>query len=159
MHIEYILYMSFWHPVCLVALLVAISSTVSAAPRGRETLSGPVSAIVEAVLDGDTVRVRALIWLGQELTTGVRLRGIDAPELRGRCAAEREKARQARLYLQAQVEGRRVWLSEIAGDKYGGRVVARLATHDGIDVGKSMLARGLVRPYVPRGPRDNWCNP
>jgi endonuclease YncB( thermonuclease family) len=151
--------MFFRRLVYLAAVLAIGPSAAEAAPRGRETLPGPVSAVVDAVLDGDTVRVRALIWLGQELTTGVRLRGIDAPELRGRCAAEREKARQARLYLQARVEGRRVWLSDIAEDKYGGRVVARLATRDGVDVGRSMLERGLVRPYAPRGPRDNWCNP
>ncbi len=60
-----------------------------------EVLSGPVPATVIEVMDGDTVKVRARIWLGQDLSTRVRLAGIDAPELNGGCARERALAERA----------------------------------------------------------------
>ena len=53
-----------------------------AAPPQRlaeEALAGPVRAVVERVVDGDTVDVRARIWLGQSLTVRVRIDGVDTP--------------------------------------------------------------------------------
>jgi endonuclease YncB( thermonuclease family) len=140
----------------LGALLTAMTFGARAAPPERVALSGPIPAIVERVIDGDTVRVRARIWLAQELLTDVRLRGIDAPELHGRCAAERDRAQQAKAWLDARIGGRRVSLSEITGDKYGGRVVARLATQEGDDVSTAMLAMGLAQPYNGRR-KTRWC--
>lgn len=64
-----------------------------------EALVGPVSAVVERVVDGDTVDVRAHIWLGQTLTVRVRIDGVDAPETRSDCADERRLAAAARDYL------------------------------------------------------------
>lgn len=55
----------------------------------REPLAGPIPAMVVKVVDGDTLNVRARIWINQELDTAVRLLGIDAPELNGACEAER----------------------------------------------------------------------
>ena len=37
------------------------------------------------VLDGDTFEARVRVWPGFDVTTRVRLRGIDAPEMRARC--------------------------------------------------------------------------
>ena len=47
---------------------------------------------VLSVLDGDTFEARVNLWPGLAITTRVRLRGIDAPELRARCEDERAKA-------------------------------------------------------------------
>jgi endonuclease YncB( thermonuclease family) len=46
-------------------------------------------------LDGDTFEARVHLWPGLEMTTRVRLRGIDAPELKARCAGELQMAQQA----------------------------------------------------------------
>jgi micrococcal nuclease len=140
----------------LGALLTVATFAATAAPGERVALSGPIPAIVERVIDGDTVRVRARIWLAQELFTDVRLRGIDAPELHGRCAAERDRAQQAKAWLDARIGGRKVSLAEITGDKYGGRVVARLITQEGDDVSTALLAAGLVQPYNGRR-KARWC--
>ena len=59
-------------------------------------MPGPIPAEILDVLDGDTIAVRATIWLGQAVETHVRLSGIDAPELRAHCAEEKEKAEAAR---------------------------------------------------------------
>jgi endonuclease YncB( thermonuclease family) len=43
-------------------------------------------ADVIRILNGDTFEARARVWPGLDITTKVRLRGIDAPEMRARCA-------------------------------------------------------------------------
>ena len=145
------------------ALLVGLMAGglwVSSAPA-EERLSGPIGAQVLRVLDGDTLKVRARIWLGQDVETRVRLSGIDAPELRGACPHERELAVRARAYLVARLgsgEGRRarVNLYDIRLGKYGGRVLARVLTENGEDLGDSLLVAGLARPYTGSG-RRAWC--
>lgn len=123
----------------------------------REPLPGPVPAAVLRVIDGDTLTVRARIWINQELETSVRILGIDAPELNGGCEAERSKARQARAFLEQRTLNRLVVLHEISNDKYGGRVVARITTESGEDLAHSLLQEGLAALYVGRGPKTKWC--
>ncbi|MHA1599946.1 MAG: thermonuclease family protein [Alphaproteobacteria bacterium] len=140
--------------------LAVIGLWVLSSPAG-ERLSGPIGAQVLRVLDGDTLEVSARIWLGQAVETRVRLAGIDAPELRGGCAFERELAVRARAYLVGRlgpVDGRpvRVSLYDISAGKYGGRVLARVLTANGEDLGRSLLAAGLARPYTGGG-RRSWC--
>ena len=43
-------------------------------------------------VDSDTIEVRVRVWLGQEVITRVRLRGIDVPEIAGACGSERSQA-------------------------------------------------------------------
>ena len=51
------------------------------------TMSYP--AEVTRVIDGDTFEARVRIWPGHDVTTRVRLRSIDAPEMQARCRDER----------------------------------------------------------------------
>ena len=59
-------------------------------------MTGPFLALLLAVTDGDTFRARLEVWPGVEVVTAVRLRGIDTPEIKGKCPAEKAAA-QARL--------------------------------------------------------------
>jgi endonuclease YncB( thermonuclease family) len=68
-------------------------------------------ADVLRVIDGDTFEARIRIWSGFEITTRVRLRAIDAPELHARCASEYFKAEAARLALQRLLSAGGVTLS------------------------------------------------
>lgn len=142
-------------------LLLAASATDRAdglaAPErlAAEALAGPVAATVERVIDGDTIEVRAKIWLGQTLAVRVRIDGIDAPELEARCAEERRMAEDVRGYLMRRLTGAEVRLSRVVYDKYGGRVRADVADAKG-DIALALLEAGLVRPY--RGERRQpWC--
>ncbi len=120
-----------------------------------EIVDGPVAARVLRVVDGDTIEVAARIWLGQKLTVLVRLAGVDAPEMRGRCTRERDLARAARD-LVARRAGEAVQLTAIRRDKYGGRVVARVAASDGGDLSDALVSAGLAHHY--RGRRKlPWC--
>lgn len=140
-------------PISLIALfsLLAVS-----APRAAETLPGPVPADVVAVVDGDTLSVRAHIWLGQEVTTLVRLAGIDTPELKGECESERMRARAARDYLERSVASGPVTLAQIRYEKYAGRVMAKVAASDGGDLSERMIAAGHARAY-DGGKHLPWC--
>ena len=127
-------------------------------PPGRlavEALEGPVSAVVERVVDGDTIEVRAFVWLGQTLTIRVRIDGVDAPELEARCVKERELAVAARDFLARRLDGAPVKLTQVVYDKYGGRVRADVADAKG-DIAGALLMAGLVRPYHGER-RAPWC--
>jgi endonuclease YncB( thermonuclease family) len=108
------------------------------------------------VVDGDTITVRARIWLGQIIETQVRLDGIDAPEIKGKCLAERRLALKARDLIVEFTGNGQVILRDIQYGKYAGRVVARVLTQDGRDFSEALLKTGLGRPYDGRR-RDSWC--
>lgn len=129
---------------------------LAAGPARTETFPGPVSADVLRVLDGDTFVAAAKLWPGHVLTVSVRLRGIDAPEMRARCDGERRAAERARDGLAGLIGGRSVVISNIAGAKYYGRVLADVTTPDGRDVAPAMVEMALARPYRA-GRRGGWC--
>ena len=142
--------------VILVLSLVAAGFSLATPALAGELLPGPFAAQVLRVVDGDTIDARVRIWIGQDLTVAVRIRGIDAPELNGRCAEESAMAAKATEQL-ARLAGARLRLTAIGEDKYAGRVLARVENAGGEDVGALMLASGLARPYVG-GRRNDWCS-
>ena len=142
----------------LLGLVAASAFALASVERSTaaEILPGPYAGAVERVVDGDTLAVRVNVWLGQELRVLVRVRGIDAPELRGDCEAEKAQARDAAAALARLVADGSVVLSAIEGDKYYGRVVADVATPDGRHVGLSLISDGFARRY-DGGSRSGWC--
>jgi endonuclease YncB( thermonuclease family) len=125
------------------------------------TARGPILMAVPAdvvrVIDGDTFEARGHVWPGLDITTKVRLRGIDAAELRARCPAERAKAEAARDALAAILADGSVGVFDVALDKYGGRVVADARTRSIPNVSTELLGRGLTRRYSG-GHRESWCD-
>ncbi|MGE5548222.1 MAG: thermonuclease family protein [Solirubrobacterales bacterium] len=122
----------------------------------EEHLPGPIYAQVVKVIDGDTIAVRARIWLRQEVDTHVRLFGLDTPEKRGRCESERAMAQQAQDFVEQRLAEGWVWLRDVRLDKYGGRVVARVETPAGDDLTQAVIAAKLGRPY-DGGTKVKWC--
>ena len=123
----------------------------------REALPGPVPATVLRVIDGDSLVVRATIWLGQEVETTVRLLGVDTPELRGDCGNESKMAARSRAFTNRLAgAGAKVSLSDIQLGKFAGRVLARVMTAGGVDLGQALVEAGLAREYRG-GRRLSWC--
>lgn len=116
----------------------------------------PILVELVSVYDGDTITVTIPGWptvIGHRI--GVRLKGIDAPEIAGKCEAETRLALRARDALAALLwAARRVEIMEIERDKYF-RLLA-VVVADGKDAGKRQLAQGLARPYRG-GRRESWC--
>jgi endonuclease YncB( thermonuclease family) len=139
---------------------VAASRGVERAPPRTEpattALRSGHPAEVIRVLDGDTFEARVRIWPGMDVTTRVRLRGIDAPELRARCEDERVKALATRDALTRILSEGNVGIARVGQDKYGGRVDADVSTARTPDVSAALLERGLARRYSG-GRRAGWC--
>lgn len=133
------------------ALLIALAPA-----RAAKTFRGPVEAAVLQVIDGDTFLAEALVWPGQSIRINIRIRGIDAPEMKSRCAAEHEAALRAREALEKLIGDGFISISNIGGAKYYGRVLADVETSEGAMVGDELIARSLARPYAG-GRRQGWC--
>jgi endonuclease YncB( thermonuclease family) len=146
-----------------LALAIApqfVSIPLAVAVIAASPVPEAIPAQVVRVVDGDTIEVRASIWPGHEVRVLVRLHGIDAPELPGRCRAESDKAEAARQLVGRLTRGRAVTLYGVRHGKYAGRVVARVVagrvTAGADDLGEALLAAGLARRYAG-GERKGWC--
>lgn len=85
----------------------------------------------------------------------VRISGIDAPEMKGKCPQEIAGAIAAKNYLTGQVmNSQDIALHAPTRDKY-----FRISAHvlaDGVNVGDEMVKQGLARAYSG-GKRAGWC--
>lgn len=137
----------------LSILTIAQSLSLVSADAARagedqwRSVAGPVAARIVRVIDGDTLVVDAHPWPGHAVRVSVRLRGIDTPERRSRCPAERLAGDRARSELERLVSGfPTVELVNVSGGKYYGRVLADLRAGTR-DVAEAMLESGLARSY------------
>ncbi len=78
----------------------------------------PVDVI--RTIDGDTFEARVHLAPGQDVTTRVRLRGIDAPELKAACPEELRMAEAASSALRDLLGQGEVAIYHIGPDKYSG---------------------------------------
>jgi endonuclease YncB( thermonuclease family) len=125
-------------------------------PIARAAPTATHPAEVLRVIDGDTFEARVHVWPGLDITTKVRLRGIDAAELRARCPEERALAEAARDALRALLAEGDVAVMRVGLDKYGGRILADAATRKTPNVSDALLAQGHARVYGG-GHREPWC--
>lgn len=93
-----------------------------------------------SVTDGDTLR------LSCPDTIRVRIANIDAPE-RDACPGP---AAHATAALRAFTEGKTLYVQPLYTDRYG-RIVGRITTPAGDDIGDWLLAEGLVQPWPHDG--------
>lgn len=121
---------------------------------GKPGIRHPVEVI--RTVDGDTFDARVALWPGLELSTRVRLRGIDAPERHASCEAELQKADASTRALRTLLGEGGVAIYNIGPDKYGGRVVADVATRITPNVSSALVAAGHARVYIS-GRRGSWC--
>jgi len=121
---------------------------------GNPDVRHPVDVI--RTIDGDTFEARVNVGPGLDLTTRVRLRGIDAPELKAACPQELQMAEAASDALRGLLGEGEVTIFNIGPDKYQGRVVADVATRRTGNVSAALLAAGHARSYTG-GRRGGWC--
>ncbi|MBR0797515.1 thermonuclease family protein [Bradyrhizobium jicamae] len=121
---------------------------------GAPEIRHPVDVI--RTIDGDTFVARVHLPAGPDLTTRVRLRGIDAPELKAACPQELQMAEAATSALREVLGQGDVAIYHVGPDKYQGRIVADVGTRTTDNVSAAMLAAGHARPYNG-GHRLGWC--
>jgi endonuclease YncB( thermonuclease family) len=121
---------------------------------GHPDVRHPVDVL--RTIDGDTFLARVHLSPGVDPVTRVRLRGIDAPELKAACPEELQMAEAATDALRALLGEGEVTISNIGPDKYNSRVDAEVATKKTQNVSSAMLAAGHARSYNG-GHRFGWC--
>jgi len=121
---------------------------------GAPDIRHPIDVI--RTIDGDTFEARVHLPPGPDLTTRIRLRGIDAPELKASCPRELQMAEAATVALRDLLGQGDVAIYNIGPDKYQGRVVAEVATKKTDSVSAALLASGHARAYNG-GHRFGWC--
>ena len=113
-------------------------------------------ARVVRALDGDTIVTVISIWLDLEQTAVIRIRGIDTPELKGKCEAEKNLAVRAKEFTATLLRDSKVKVSNVKHDKFGGRYDADVSLVDGRSVADLLVQAGLARKYTS-GKRQGWC--
>ena len=135
----------------LAASLIC-ATILLASPRWSEAAD-----CIVGVVDGDSLRVDTACLLPPPEVTLVRLSGIDAPELRGKCSEERRMAAQARKFVWQRIVGAgRVDVQQAGREKYGRPLVAVVL--DGHDLASDLIMRGIARRYSGEA-RLPWCPP
>lgn len=120
---------------------------------GHPDVRQPVDVI--RVIDGDTFLARMHQRDGRDLVARIRLRDIDAPEMKASCSEELDKAEAATGALRNLLGQGGVTIYNLGSEKYG-RVLADVATKRTANVSAAMLAGGYARSYNG-GHRDGWC--
>ena len=141
----------------MMALFVVLFLFVGVACAGDKVFAERVTVDeVVSVYDADTLRVRVNAWpplIGDNMP--VRVLGIDAPEIRGKCEDEKVKARAARDYAASALLGAsRVELRNIRRGKYF-RLLADVFV-DGVSLADELVKAGHARGYDGGG-RSGWC--
>ena len=140
--------------VLSVICVLSLSPLISVA-QAKQVLPGPFPFELVEVIDGDTFRARVDIWLGQSVTVRVRLKGVDTPEMEGKCAAEKKLARQAKAFAENWFKKNQAQLVNVHYGTYAGRVLATAQIKNGESLSAALLAENLAKPY--RGRRAQWC--
>jgi micrococcal nuclease len=122
----------------------------------QATPCGDVEATVTNVYDGDTLTVNIPNWpdiVGDKMS--VRLLGIDAPEIRGKCAKEKELAAAAKNLVFQFVDSKPVILRNVGRDKYF-RLLAEVYVGEQ-SLSSALINAGLAVPYNGDTKVTDWC--
>ena len=132
-----------------ILLLCLLSFSVTAKDYGNATVSE-----VTSIYDADTFRVN-LSGYRPIIGERVRVLGVDAPEIRGKCQSEKIKAREAKQYtVQALRSAKAIELRNIQRGKYF-RILADVYV-DGKNLADGLIKAGHARSY-DGGKRLGWC--
>lgn len=139
-----------------LALTLVFTTSVCLASADKDNYGNVVVSEVTSVYDGDTFRVTIKHWppvAGNRI--GVRVKGIDAPEMKGHCEQEKALARKAKQTAVSLLRGgKRVELRNLQRDKYF-RLLADVYV-DGTSLGERLIKANLARPYQG-GTKKSWC--
>ena len=131
--------------------------TLTAASINTKNFGSMTVDEVTSVYDGDTFRATIKAWpqlIGERI--GIRINGIDTPEMKGKCQAEKLLAREAKQHTVALLrDAKTVELRNMKRGKYF-RVVADVYV-DGKSVGQSLITSGLAVRYDGGTKTKDWC--
>ena len=141
----------------LVLLLGLSTATLHAEALSKKNYGDVVVTEVTSIYDGDTFRANIDSYpelLGYRI--GIRVNGIDTPEMRGRCEKEKLLARKAKQFaVTALRSAKKVELRNMKRGKYF-RIVADVYV-DGKNLGEALISHKLAVPYDGGHKAKDWC--
>lgn len=134
-------------------IMLFVSSVLNAADK---VFGDVVVSEVTSIYDADTFRVSIKGWpdiVGKRMS--IRVLGVDAPEIRGKCESEKKAARRAKQYtVEALRSAKKIELRDIQRGKYF-RILANVYV-DGKSLAKGLIVAKHGRVY-DGGKRTGWC--
>jgi len=139
----------------LLALLLISAMPVTA--LAEKTYGSVTIDEVTSIYDGDTFRANIPGYppiVGQRM--GIRINGVDTPEMRGKCDQEKMLARKAKQYTVTMLRNAKtIELRNMQRGKYF-RIVADVYA-DGQSVGEGLVREGLAVVYDGGKKVKDWC--
>lgn len=118
---------------------------------------GPYTLIAPIAVDGDTINADVTIWPDITVDAGIRVRGVDTPEIRGSTGCERDLAVKAKAFTDLWlITNQPISISSVAPDKYSGRYDAVVTGLGGAVLAADLINAGHGVPYSG-GARKPWC--
>lgn len=113
---------------------------------------------VTSIYDGDTFRVNIPKYpelIGRNI--GIRINGIDTPEIKGKCEHEKQIAFEAKQFtMEMLTKAKMIELRNLQRGKYF-RIVADVYA-DGVNVGDELVKESLAVVYDGRKKVKDWCD-
>ena len=138
-------------PTIILLILLPISGIAAKKEYGSVFVSE-----VTSIYDADTFRVNIKGWpdiVGKRIP--VRVLGVDAPEIRGKCQSEKTAARKAKQFTVGLLRaGKVIELRNIKRGKYF-RILANVFIDDK-NLASALIQSGNARPYSG-SKRAGWC--
>ena len=143
--------------IIFLLALVALTSSVKAESIKNKMFGNLVVSEVTSIYDGDTFRanIKGLHPLISE-RIGIRVAGVDTPEIRGECKQEKVLARQAKQVTVAFLRAaKHIELRNVRREKYF-RIVADVYA-DNQSLTTKLIESGLAVEYHGKSKTKNWC--
>ena len=137
-----------------ILIILILLNSIIVASNAEDYSDVSVSRIIK-VIDGDTFRVD-INELPNIIGKNIRIRilGIDAPEINGKCAFEKELAIKARDFVQILLDNAdSVILKNLDRGNFF-RLLAEVIV-DGKNLGELLIAKDLAVRY--QGKKSSWC--
>lgn len=143
--------MKFTKSLMVLTLILSLSTTARSNNYGNAIILE-----VTSIYDADTFRADIEGYpaiVGDRMS--IRINGIDAPELRGKCEKEKRLARKAKQFTVEHLRSaKNITLKNIKRGKYF-RLIADVYI-DGLDLGKLLIKNNHAVKY-DGGTRQEWC--
>ncbi|WP_084605515.1 thermonuclease family protein [Psychromonas aquimarina] len=140
-----------------LTLCSLIAFNANAASIKNKTFGNLSVAEITSIYDGDTFRANIYglhPLIGEHI--GIRVAGVDTPEIRGKCAKEKKLARQAKqITVNFLRSANVIELRNVKRGKYF-RIVAEVYG-DGKSLTNSLINSGLAVAYDGGKKSKNWC--
>lgn len=147
--------------LCALASMANAQSNPNPYLSEKSIYSGPYSAEVVRIVDADTIAVSIPLWPGTTQSAHIRLRGIDAPETRTTCDAEKLLGFEAKEWVEARIPaGSVVRIENIQPDPFSGRFegdLKRWRSDRWLSVAGELVEKGFAEEWQPGDIAVPWC--